>query len=399
MTNWFATKMINWGLFTCEDGKAAGGFDLSDINKVLPDMNITDNVSTNDVLERLENAGELITGGAKTLWNNLADENPERDPKCLYEASYFVVYRIAFANFLFFLTLSIIMIRVRSSADVRANLQNGFWGAKFVVMKAMMIGCLFINDSDTTFNKFMYVIGLMGGLLFILWQLLLLVTFAYEMNRWLLDQRENDDGNTWTAVLAILSFGQMILVLVGVVLLFVYYGPAGCSLHQFFISLVLILTIICGGLAINSDVQEANEDSGLLQAATVSLYLCFMTYSAMSSNLDPDYALCKPNHGESYDLLFGMSGLDLLNGSSVFTMVLAVVLVLYSTINPTALKSDGGSGSTSSDIPMLESGENGENKVQDDETNSVNYSYSKYHITMMMGTLYWFGVFWVGVFL
>lgn len=402
MTSVVATKMVDWKLFKCEDGKQPGGFTIDQLSNLAPKFNITDTIDSTDVVNKVENFFQGLLNSGKNIYDIIAVEtqNPgvdadgkplqQRDAKCLYEAGYFVVYRVAFANFLFFTTFALLMIGVKSSADPRGGLQNGFWGAKFVIILATMIGCLFIPAGG--FDNVVFVIGLIAALLFILWQLLLLVDFAHNMNEWLLSKMDEDSENEkmWKGVLMFLSFGQYVAAFIGIVLMFVYFGPSGCSLHQFYISMALIISLVCGIVATNNTVQEANEQSGILQAATVSLYLCYMTYSAMTSNIDPQYATCNPTMKVS-PLFMGLSGLQLMNGSSIFGMALAVVLVLYSTVSAAGVTTGGSSGSTSSDMPMLEAGEGGDNgkgQVQDDETNKVAYSYTYYHTTMVLGTLY-----------
>ncbi len=98
------------------------------------------------------------------------------------------------------------MIGVRSSSDFRAGLQNGFWGLKYIVIIGGMIGAFFIPEegnfgepnvvekpnlvffSKETFltcpslfegTVWMYF-GMIGGFLFILIQLVLIIDFAHS---------------------------------------------------------------------------------------------------------------------------------------------------------------------------------------------------------------------------
>ena len=45
---------------------------------------------------------------------------------------------------LFFLLFSLLMIRVKSSNDPRAGIQNGFWAIKFLIIIGGMIGSFFM---------------------------------------------------------------------------------------------------------------------------------------------------------------------------------------------------------------------------------------------------------------
>lgn len=406
MTNGLAEKVVDWKLFVCETGQP-GSFSLDTLNAMGKDMipgyeQVTDH---SDALGKVENyldgakdkiskaddfqsffTAFMFNGNNGNVLNSTEQEKLDKLAQlCLNRASSFLVYRIAFANFLFFALMAVIMINVKSSSDPRSGIQNGFWGIKFVLILGTAIGCLFIQEG--TLDGFLFVIGLISAILFILWQLILLVDFAHGANEWLLEKMDDDDlGQCAKGAMIALSFGQYLAALVGIILLYIYFGPSGCSLHQFYISMALILSVICGIVATNGEVQDSSPSSGILQAAVVSLYCVYMTYTALASNYDTEYTSCTP-----YDVKPASEG-RLQNGSSIFSMLLAVVIVLYSTISSATkgLSGTGDSdGSRSSDIPMLEAGESTENgKVQDDEANSVQYNYSMYHTTMIMAALY-----------
>ncbi len=57
-----------------------------------------------------------------------------------------------------------------------------------------------------------------------------------------------------------------------------------CGIHKFFISFNLILCVIISVVAILPKVQEAQPRSGLLQAAVITLYVQYLTWSAMTNN-------------------------------------------------------------------------------------------------------------------
>jgi hypothetical protein len=53
------------------------------------------------------------------------------------------------------------MIRVKSSKDFRAKVQNGFWGFKLMVLIGLVIAGFFIPN--TGFTQTFMIIGLIGG--------------------------------------------------------------------------------------------------------------------------------------------------------------------------------------------------------------------------------------------
>lgn len=92
---------------------------------------------------------------------------------CQYAVGYLAVYRVGFALAVFFFSMAVMMIGVRSSRDGRAPIQNGFWGLKFLIVIGIAIGGFFIKNE--AFGSWMMWIGLIGGFAFILVQLVLLI--------------------------------------------------------------------------------------------------------------------------------------------------------------------------------------------------------------------------------
>lgn len=97
---------------------------------------------------------------------------------CSYAVGYMTVYRICFAFACFFALMGVIMIGAKSSRDARTGIQNGFWAIKYMIVIAIAIGACFIPNGS--FGTFWMWIGLIGGVAFILVQLVLLVDFAHS---------------------------------------------------------------------------------------------------------------------------------------------------------------------------------------------------------------------------
>ena len=74
----------------------------------------------------------------------------------------------------------------------------------------------------------MYVFGLIGGLGFILIQLVLYIDFAFSTNEFLVQRMEDADDTRdqkcWFSLLIILTFGAYVLCLVGIGYFFYYYA-------------------------------------------------------------------------------------------------------------------------------------------------------------------------------
>ena len=84
------------------------------------------------------------------------------------------------------------MVRVRSSRDPRAAIQNGFWGFKALIMIGLVIAAFFIPSAP--FVTVWYVFGLIAGLIFILIQLVLYIDFAFNTNeKWVENMEDAQD--------------------------------------------------------------------------------------------------------------------------------------------------------------------------------------------------------------
>jgi serine incorporator 1/3 len=259
---------------------------------------------------------------------------------CQNAVGYLAVYRVGFALMIFFLTMAVMMVGVRSSRDGRSAIQNGFWGLKFLIVIAITIGAFFIKDGS--FGSWMMWIGLIGGSIFILIQLVLIIDFAHNWaEAWVGEYEENDSRGWFFALLAATGV-QYILALTGIIILFSYYTQAGdCGLNKFFISFNMILCILVSVLSITPRVQEAQPKSGLLQSAVVTLYVTYLTWSAVANNPDRN---CNPgligiiegNHSTSFDK------------TSIVGLVIWMLCVLYSSLRSASAVS---SLSTSSQDP------------------------------------------------
>ncbi len=185
------------------------------------------------------------------------------------------------------------MIRVRTSRDPRGPIQNGFWGIKFLLLLGGWIGAFFIPHGS--FGPVMMWIGMLGGMAFILVQLVLIVDFAHTWaETWQENYRSSADQNWFWALLSATVFFY-ICCIVGIGLCFGYYTglhAGDCRLHEFFISFNMILCIVLSVVSVLPVVQEQQPNSGLLQASFVSLYIIYLTWSAMSNQPDK---LCKPD--------------------------------------------------------------------------------------------------------
>nr|CAG4638491.1 EOG090X07ET [Cyclestheria hislopi] len=316
---------------------------------------------------------------------------------CGIAVGYLAVYRLCFAISLFFFFMALIMIGVKSSKDPRSGIQNGFWAIKYLVLIGTIIGAFFIpEDQYGTFGTTWMYFGLIGGFLFILIQLVLVVDFAHSWAESWVDKYEENNSKTWYCALIFFTFLHYALCITAVALFFVYYTTAdGCSLHKFFISFNLILCIIVSAVAILPKVQEYQPRSGLLQSSVVSLYALYLTWSAMSNQPDPQ---CKPNFSSIINGTPSTAQKPSFDAQSIVGLIIWFGCVLYSSIRTASngqterligsdkvlAKEDNGS-SGGADVHEAEAGGT---KVWDNEADSVAYSWSFFHVMFALATLY-----------
>ncbi|XP_063590022.1 serine incorporator 1-like isoform X2 [Penaeus indicus] len=310
---------------------------------------------------------------------------------CSGVVGYLAVYRLCFAMSLFFFFMALIMIGVKSSKDPRAGIQNGFWAIKYLVLIGAIIGAFFIPHGQ--FGQVWMYFGMIGGFLFILIQLVLIIDFAHSWAESWVDRYEETESRGWYCALLSFTFLHYALAITAIVLFYVFYTTyESCSLHKFFISFNLILCVIISIISILPKIQEAQPRSGLLQASVITLYTMYLTWSAMTNTPDKE---CKPNWVSVINGDDQKEGNEpKFDGESIASLIIWFCCVLYSSMR-TASNSQA-SRLTMSDKVLLkddssasgdpESGEG--HHVWDNEEEGVAYSWSFFHIMFGLATLY-----------
>jgi len=340
------------------------------------------------------------SGGIRDLiTNQIGSSVADFTVDCSQAVGYLAVYRLCFIVTLFFVLMSVLMIGVKSSNDPRAGIQNGFWGIKYLIIIGGMIGAFFIPEG--TFGEVWMYFGMIGGFLFILIQLILIIDFAHSWAEAWVGNYEEGDNKGWLAALSIVTFTFYAASLTAIVLFYVYYtGEAvgECKLHEFFISFNMILCIILSVISILPKIQENLPNSGLLQSSCITLYVLYLTWSAMTDSPD---AKCKPNFAGNNSTITENSEGDSVtpkpevrsfDTQSIIGLVIFILCVLYSSIR-TSSNSQAAKLTGSDKILLKDTGEGGNddpenNKVWDNEGDEVAYSWSLFHVMFALATLY-----------
>jgi len=340
--------------------------------------------SNTDDTTNLINLGDLISPATNSF-----------QVDCANAVGYLAVYRLCFIVTLFFTLMAVLMIGVKSSNDPRAGIQNGFWGIKYLIIIGGMVGAFFIPGG--TFGEVWMYFGMIGGFLFILIQLVLIVDFAHSWAEAWLGNYEETDNKGWMAALLCVTGFFYIGSIAAIVLFYVYYtgeSAGQCKLNEFFISFNMIICVILTIVSILPKIQEHVPNSGLLQPSCISLYILYLTWSAMANG---PYDECKPNifnttsSTPTNSLSTDPKQSKHFDTQSIIGLIIFILCVLYSSIR-TASNSQAAKLSGSDKLLIKDNGESNSdpesNKVWDNEEDEVAYSWTLFHVMFALGTLY-----------
>ncbi|KAG5866537.1 hypothetical protein JTB14_004109 [Gonioctena quinquepunctata] len=311
---------------------------------------------------------------------------------CQEAVGYLAVYRICFILTCFFALMALMMIGVKTSRDPRSGIQNGFWGLKYLIVIGGIIGAFFIPEGS--FGPTWMYFGMIGGFGFIIIQLILIVDFAHSWAEAWVGNYEETESKGWYFALIGMTLLNYALSITGIVLLYVVFTKSdGCALNKFFISINLIFCVVVSIIAILPAVQDKLPRSGLLQSSVVSLYVTYLTWSAVGNSSR------ECNHG-LWSIFGGKSSSD--NPSlDIIGLIIWMCCVLYSslrsasksskiTMSENMLAKDTGAEEPYTPIAGNDGGESGkgEKKVWDNEEETVAYSWSFFHVMFALATLY-----------
>ncbi|KKA26046.1 hypothetical protein TD95_000349 [Thielaviopsis punctulata] len=199
-------------------------------------------------------------------------------------------HRVSFALGIFHLIMAGLLLGVTSSKQPRAVLQNAFWGPKIGLWLLFIVLSFLIPDSFFMFWG--NYVALVGGMLFLMLGLILLIDLAHNWAEYCLGQIEESDSKLWRSVLIGSTLGMYVASLVMTILQYVFFADSGCSMNQAAITINLLLWLLVSFVSVNPAVQEANPRAGLAQSAMVAVYCTYLTMSAVS--MEPDDNHCNP---------------------------------------------------------------------------------------------------------
>ncbi|OQR99138.1 TMS membrane protein [Achlya hypogyna] len=180
------------------------------------------------------------------------------------------IYRASFVASAFFLVLMVLSALVERGA-FRGRV---IFGCQWPIFAGCLAAAFFVPNA--VFDVYSWIAAVLSGI-FILMQIIILLDFVYGIRDAILD-RINDPkaqpSRLWPALYLILSVTGLALAVVGLAILFYYYGASGLGL--FFLIVTSASVVLVTVLSVSERIG-----AGLLPPTCLSLYIVYLAWQAL----------------------------------------------------------------------------------------------------------------------
>jgi hypothetical protein len=270
------------------------------------------------------------------------------------QARYFGPWAICIGVLLYHGLQALLLVGVRSDGDKRSIIQSGAWPIKVFVMIGAVATAFMV---PVRVYQYMFYFGIVGSALYLALQSVYLVDFAYRGAELMVEKYEESEGVIWkyslfgvTGLLYLLS-----LVMSGLTMYFHFQELLIVAIVN------IILTVVVSVCSVLEEVQEANPQAGIFQAAFISFYNSFLLVVSSMAQVE------EPSTSSIKTAVYVFSGFLFIAGLGYYAVTIGVP------------KGDD------SDLPdsVIEKG-----LSVDESDTSLEYSMSFFHIYLMLAALY-----------
>lgn len=312
---------------------------------------------------------------------------------------YGAVYRISVAMSAFFLLFSLLTYNVHSKKQFRARIHNGFWYIKLSLL-VLIIGVVFYLPNTDLFSKIWMYIGLTGGFMFILIQIILVIDFGHSWSVSWAEKMDTLDTKCWYFSLAFSTALVYSLSVTAAVMFYLFFtNPddiSQCKANTFYISFNVGHCALATIISVLPRIQQETTGAGLLQSSVITIYTMYLTWNTLSSQPD---SKCNPLGAVilEYDKVSGV------NGQAIFGTLLMFSLLAFACTVRASTSQLGKLGLSLSDSPeyLRKSADKNTKRRQQDkasnedgkcaeeqESEDVAYSYSFFHFVLFLASLH-----------
>lgn len=321
---------------------------------------------------------------------------------------YLAVYRVSFTVVVFHFVLGLMTVCVRNSSDCRAGIHNGFWFVKCLFLIGICAAAFYFPGHERFGIVWMYF-GMIGGFLFIILQMYLIVSFAHTWYRkwsYKADSDEGTSGRGWCFALNFCAIVFLILALGACIALYFFYARnEQCTENKMFVTINGCLCVLMCVVSFLLCIYKKSNSPGFLQATIISLYVMYLTWSALLSvppMIDSSATVQNSTVNETQYVNCGvLPPSDVWRDvwrkvSGYVGVAFMLILVIYGSVTTSQKSKQFGIDAAGDEnlcccfpgTAKYRTRKRGDQGIIDDEADKVTYNYSFLHFVYAIASLY-----------